>query len=79
MKFTRLIKLFRRILMRQVKVELKTCSSLEGCIEDATVDMIKAVYAAYHGLDSVEAIEDSPMIADWAGRVMDQIQRGLAE
>lgn len=79
MKFKRLIKTFRKILMWQVKAELRYCSSLDGCIENATVDMIKAVYAAYHGLEGVGGIEESDIITDWACATFVQIQRGLAE
>lgn len=79
MKFVKLIKVFRRILMRQVKAELKHCSSLDGSIDNATIDILKAIYAAYHGLESVEAIEDSDMIQEWACNTLDLIQRGLAE
>lgn len=62
-----------------VKVEFKNDVSLDGCVDDVTVDMIKAIYAAYHGLENVESIEDSDMITDWACSVLGQIQRGLAE
>ena len=79
MRFKRLIKTFRRILMWQVKAELKHCSSLDGCIENATVDMIKAMYAAYHGLENVEGIQESDLITDWACNTFELIQRGLAE
>lgn len=79
MKFTRLIKKFRKLLIKMAKAEFKNDVSLDGCIDNVTIDMIKAVYAAYHGLESVEAIEDSDMITDWACSVLGQIQRGLAE
>lgn len=79
MKFSRLIKKFRKLLIKMVKAEFKSDVSLDGCIDNVTVDMIKALYAAYHGLDSVEAIEESDMITDWACTVLGQIQRGLAE
>lgn len=79
MKLIRLIKLFRKLLIHQAKEELKNATSLDGCIDNATIDMIKALYAAYHGLDCVEAIEDSDMITDWACGVLSQIQKGLQE
>ena len=79
MKFTKLIRLFRKLLISMAKAEFKQNTSLDGCIDNVTVDMIKAVYAAYHGLDSVEAIEESDLITDWACSVLGQIQRGLAE
>ena len=77
MKFTRLIKLFRRLLIRGVKTELKYATSLDGCIENAAIDMIKALYAAYHGLDCAEAIGSSDMLTEWACNVLSQIQRDL--
>lgn len=79
MKFKRLIRTFRKLLIKMVKVEFKNDVSLDGCVDDVTVDMIKAIYAAYHGLENVESIEDSDMITDWACSVLGQIQRGLAE
>lgn len=79
MKLSKLIKLMRKLLVRGTKHEFKYATSLDGCVDNVTVDMIKAVYAAYHGLGSVEAIEDSDMLTDWACSVLGQIQRGLAE
>ncbi len=79
MKLIRLIKLFRKLLVRQVKMELKHATSLDNCIENATIDMIKALYAAYHDLNCVEAIEVSDMITEWACAVLGQIQKGLQE
>ena len=79
MNFKRLIRMFRKLLIKMVKAEFKNDVSLDGCVDNVTVDMIKAIYAAYHGLESVDAIEESDMITDWACSVLGQIQRGLAE
>jgi len=79
MKFARLIKLFRKLLVHQAKAEFKQNCSMDGCIDNVTVDMIKALYAAYHGIDSVEAINSSDLVTEWACSVLGQIQRGLAE
>lgn len=79
MKFIKLIKLFRRLLVHQANVEFKQGTSLDGCVDNATIDMIKALYAAYHGIESVEAIEDSDLLTEWACNVLSQIQKGLRE
>ena len=72
----KLIKTFRRILTRGIKKELRESTSLDSCVDCVTVDMIKALYAAYHGLDDI--VNDSDMITEWACDVLSQIQGGLS-
>lgn len=79
MPFIKLIKLFRRLLVHQANVEFKQGTSLDGCVDNATIDMIKALYAAYHGIESVEAIEGSDLLTEWACNMLSQIQKGLRE
>lgn len=81
MKFINLIKLFRRLLIRQANVEFKQGTSLDGCIDNVTIDMIKALYAAYHGIESDLITEwaQNDLLTDWACSVLGQIQKGLRE
>lgn len=82
MKFISLIKLFRRLLIRQANVEFNQKNiSLDGCIDNVTIDMIKALYAAYHGLESDLITEwtQNDLLTEWACNVLSQIQKGLRE
>lgn len=81
MKFIKLIRLFRRLLVHQANVEFKQGTSLDGCVDNATIDMIKALYAAYHGLesDSITEWAHNDLLTEWACSVLSQIQKGLRE